>query len=259
MRFTASSLNTYADCPYRYFAQHTLKLRGAADPEEMEFTKEGEVAHRAIERWERGERRQPIGEVSDACFDEVTAGMVTGHFNARSRELIRGTLERFAAAEERHGETYRTPAAPLGEHVEVNMGDTGQRQPELTLADGAVVLLKGRMDRVDVAAAAAAGGRRPAIVVDYKYSEKGLPTNYCAQVEKGRQLQLPLYLLMLETLELEPAGAELYPLRGEKAGRSGIYDEARLGGFFRAGVQPNGVVLPTADQKSTRLNSSHRL
>jgi ATP-dependent helicase/DNAse subunit B len=201
--FGASSLETYLECPFRYFVQHELgprELRPEADA-----LARGSLLHRALELVYR--------EAGTVDATNVEAAV------ARAREILaeeaRGTaLEPStpaACAAYRRIESdlvrfiRRDAANPVGLPVHTleaafGDGEDDARGP-LELGDG--VRLHGKIDRID------ADGRR-AFIRDYKSSRDvtGAP-----KLEDEGKLQLQLYMLAVRELwGMEPLGAVYHPL-----------------------------------------------
>ncbi len=240
VRFSASGFQTFSSCAYKYFGQNLLKLKGPALPDEIDFLTEGKIAHETIEEWERGGRLEPIAQVLERRFRENTEGIPPGHRGAKSQAEMGDFLERFVRLEAERAGTYQTALEPG--YVELRFGD-GEAAPALRLqAAGSEVSVRGRVDRLEVAEA---GGKKLGLVVDFKYSPRGFTQESLDQIRRGRGLQLMLYLLAVQELfALVPAGAELYPLKADQPGRSGIYDASLAGHIFRGKAPENALLLP---------------
>ncbi len=239
VQFSPSAFQTFSSCAYKYFGQYLLKLKGPARPDRIDFQSEGRIVHDTIEQWERGGRSEPIAQALERCFQENTRAIPPGHRGAKSYAEMLHFLERFVPLEIERSNIYRTAVQP--EYVELKFGQ-GEKTPALPLrlADGTVVEIHGRVDRVEVATAE---GRKLGLVVDFKYSKDGFDQESLRDIEHGLGLQLPIYLLALEELfGLAPAGAELYPLKADPARRSGIYDAELARHIFRQSA-PNEAIL----------------
>ncbi|HHT9153488.1 MAG TPA: PD-(D/E)XK nuclease family protein, partial [Candidatus Hypogeohydataceae bacterium YC40] len=99
---------------------------------------------------------------------------------------------------------------------------TAPSLPPLRLRDknGNIVLLTGRIDRIDVAEI---DGESLGLVVDYKYSREIKNESKTREeiIEEGTDLQLPIYILVAKNLlGLKPIGAQFFTLKSP--GRSGI-------------------------------------
>jgi len=239
--FSASDLRVFAQCAFRYFVEKTLALEGAPSPKELDYRLQGDIVHASIEQWERGGRREPIGAVLDRVFQEKTEqeGILPGHQAAKIRQEMRAALERFSAAEQQHDAVYRT--ALDQKYVELRFGQGWVPALEVELADGALIRIPGRVDRVE---AVWAERKKLGLLVDYKYSASGFGQDSIEEIREGQALQLPIYLLALEKIfGLAPAGAEIYPLKAENACRNGVYDQSLVGHLFRGHPPEEAMVL----------------
>ena len=176
--FTPSRLESYARCPFQFFAGRTLRLRSLPDtPEErLNFLAQGNIVHEALRQW------------------TAVRGDVTPHFNAAfaavcEKEHIQRTYrtevlrQRMLTDLQNFCESFRTYGA----------GDCLTEQSfEFQVLPG--VPLSGRIDRVDLTAA---GG---AVIIDYKYSN-----NIRQNADDETKLQGVLYTIAAErALGLKP-------------------------------------------------------
>jgi ATP-dependent helicase/nuclease subunit B len=189
--WSISGLETYLGCPFRFFAQHVLKLEEEPDDEEvMDPRRQGQFVHEVFEafftRWQRE------GHQSIAPDTLATA-------RSMFREVVESALERFSdteAALERTRLLGSPAAAGLGEAVfrmeaerPVPVIDRlleRRLKGEFTFDTAAGtrrLSLSGKADRIDMLAD---GTFR---VIDYKL---GWPPN------RARALQLPIYGLCAE-------------------------------------------------------------
>jgi ATP-dependent helicase/DNAse subunit B len=211
----ASSLESYAECPFRYLVNHELRPRELApDPEPLT---RGGLVHRVLEQLyeERRARGEPV-RATPATLD----GLIE-----RARELLREAAEGTSLAPRRPATRalYRRMESDLvrllrydAEHgadaevyaVEAAFGDEGEPRSALPLSG---FKLHGKIDRIDVAPSG------EAIVRDYKTGSKVTRREKLA--EEGK-LQLPLYLLAARRLwGLDVAGAVYHPLGDQRAHR----------------------------------------
>lgn len=239
-RFSASSFKTFGQCAFKHFAGYVLRLQGP--PEEAEgLTRlvEGTIIHETLREWEAGRRAEPIGWVFERCFAAETEGLLLTHAEEKLRQDMRADLERFATAEARHDSLYR--CAVDADLLEKKFGRGDGPVLEWTLPDGATIQITGRLDRVETATQ---DGKKLGVLVDFKYSKEGFTAEILKRVEEGQEFQIPLYLLALEQLfGLQPAGAELYALRGGLS-RAGVFNEELATAVFRGGSPPETQVLP---------------
>lgn len=243
--FSATQLEQYGRCPFRFFAQELLGLQPLRDPEADDSAlKRGNLVHRILyhfyaDRGEAAERKENLATNIAQLRDqgrEIAAEMrLTGFFWERELERLlgsddgdrEGVLPRFLRLQADSA----NPAVPT--HFELSFGSypgmgEGDRQSTTTLyaigdpETGDEVRLAGKIDRVD----RTADGHF--VIFDYKTGR--MPST--ADVDTGLNLQLPLYLLAAESLfgEIglrEGAGAAYLMLRDlEDCGRSGLFANA---------------------------------
>ncbi len=243
--FSATQLELYGRCPFRFFAQELLNLQPLRDPEEDDSArKRGNLVHRTLYRFyathgEAAERAENLAEniaelrrQGRQVADEMR---LTGFFWERELERLlgsddgerEGVLPRFLRLQA----AAANPAVPT--HFELSFGSypgMGEGDPQSTTTlyaigdpeTGSEVRIAGKIDRID----RTADGRF--VVFDYKTGR--MPS--VADIDTGLNLQLPLYLLAAESLfeELElrqGAGAAYLMLRDlEDCGRSGLFADA---------------------------------
>ncbi|MQA31665.1 MAG: hypothetical protein GEU82_17820, partial [Luteitalea sp.] len=189
--WSVSALETYLGCPFKFYAQHVLKLAEEPDDEEMmDPRRQGQFVHAVFESfftaWSAAGRR----EITSANLD-LAQGMFV--------EIVDHALERLSEGEaglERTRLLGSPAAAGLGDAVfrmeaerpvpvvERLLEHTLEGAFTLQTSDGPrVVHLRGKADRLDLLAD---GTFR---LVDYKL---GWPP------DRSRALQLPIYALLAE-------------------------------------------------------------
>ncbi len=214
-QFSPSSLERYIQCPFQFFAAHTLGLKGPppAPEERIDDLLRGLIIHRTIALWAAAGSGD-IGPVFDRVFLETCARAgIRLNFHAEALEIqLRADLERFARFERERRPSGLAPGPPEHE-ITYTVEHEGAGGP---------FRITGRIDRYDVSAANAA------VVVDYKYSTAQRLRALCREQEQGWRVQAPLYLLGLERERgLRPAGMVLYGLR-EEPSREGWYARGLL-------------------------------
>jgi RecB family exonuclease len=189
--WSVSAIETYLDCPFKFFAQHVLKLQEEPDDEEvMDPRRQGRFVHEVFERffheWQASGRRAITPADLDAARELFA-------------EVVDRSLERLPAAEaglERTRLLGSPAAAGLGEAVFRMEAERPVAVVERLLearldgsftfaaAGGArTIPLRGKADRLDLLED---GTFR---LIDYKL---GWPPN------RARALQLPIYALCAE-------------------------------------------------------------
>ncbi|MBZ5593642.1 MAG: PD-(D/E)XK nuclease family protein [Acidobacteriia bacterium] len=205
-----TALETYLQCPFQFFARHTLKLEGRPQrPEErLEFRGCGTIVHGVVAQWLT--TQAAIEEVFERVFHEVAQKefIPAGYKTELLRSRMLADLRRFAESD--------TWTAGHQSESEVSC--------RFELDNGLAV--RGRIDRV----LKSADGK--AFVIDYKYSKKKV-SEYTGN---ENLLQGPLYWLAAERgLGLQPAGMYYCSLR----------DRVEYGGWGEPlGSMRTGTILP---------------
>lgn len=189
--WSVSAIETYVACPFKFFAQHVLRLEEEPDDEEvMDPRSQGRFVHAVFEdffkRWQEAGHQaiEPANlDLARRLFEEVV------EFHLRDLSMTEAALERTRLLGS-------SAAAGLGEAVlrmeaERPIGVVERRlehplRGEFTFQTSSgprTVSLKGKADRIDLLAN---GTFR---VIDYKL---GWPPN------RNRALQLPIYSLCAE-------------------------------------------------------------
>jgi RecB family exonuclease len=189
--WSVSAIETYLDCPFKFFAQHVLKLEEEPEDEEvMDPRRQGQFVHDVFERffdaWQQAGHRAVTPQNLDAARDLFTA-------------VVDRALERLPVAEaglERTRLLGSPAAAGLGEAVLRMEAERPIAVVERLLEEKLTgdftfataggprtIALRGKADRLDLLED---GTFR---LIDYKL---GWPP------QRGRALQLPIYSLCAE-------------------------------------------------------------
>jgi ATP-dependent helicase/nuclease subunit B len=221
---SAGRLETYAQCAYRHFARHLLRLE-ERPRSEVTPLENGLLAHRALEvLYSEGvppAERRTIRERLEDVFSRIEGDVrlkayqvdPSGGFRWRN---ARGQLRRFLEIEAKR--LARSGFRPY--LFEQEFGTEDVPPLRIPLPMGGEVFLRGRIDRIDILEPRGEG-RPEALVIDYKSRiapGRGRP----ALVEDGLDLQLAVYMIVAaEILDLDPIGALYAPvLPRPKANRS---------------------------------------
>jgi len=227
--WSASSLEVWSECPVKWFVQRMLRADDL-DPDPEPLVRGG-LAHAALK------------DTLEGLRERTGSARLTGARLRLAKELLREALARreaefplSAAPERRPGlrrrleadlERYLEHAAEQGSplepaYLELGFGfGPGEGAPEvdpvlpaLDLGDG--LRLRGRIDRVDIAA----GGAR-AVVYDYK----GRLAPAAAKWTEQGNVQVALYMRAVEELlGLEAVGGFYQPLSGGDLRARGVLD-----------------------------------
>ena len=189
--WSVSAIETYLDCPFKFFAQHVLKLQEEPEDEEvMDPRKQGRFVHGVFERffheWQASGRRAITPGNLDAARD-LFADVVDralGTLPAAEAGLERTRLLGSPAAAGLGEAVFRMEAERPVPVVERLLEEPLEGSFAFETADGArSIALRGKADRIDLLED---GSFR---LIDYKL---GWPPN------RARALQLPIYALCAE-------------------------------------------------------------
>lgn len=260
LQTSISQLESYASCPFQFFARHGLRLRERTEAV-LEPVDVGQVHHAILEHFaeELGRTGRGIGDLSEAeihaclstsCHRAEGAFSLDGIFNARNAYILRRSGERLArvlrAQQQRcAGRSMRTARVelPFGFNLPGGL-------PALQIATpkNRHVSLRGYIDRVDLVEYM---DEVLGIVVDYKTTRARRLD--LGAVYYGLSLQLPAYLLAIAESGRTPAGRPIRPAAGLYMSLASRYQlvahpektsprEDLLGGTFR----PRGLILADA-------------
>lgn len=204
LRAGVSALESYAACPFQYFARHLLRLKprqeAALAPVDV-----GQVRHAVLEEFfaQLIHADRSLADLSDADLDAVlqegcrrAAARLAAATLSRGRDAhaLRSTRRALLPLLHRQRELARLGRLrPRAVELPFGFGDDGLPALELSLGSGRPALrLRGFIDRVDLGVL---GGEALAVVIDYKNTrEKSLDFS---RVLYGLMAQLPAYLLVL--------------------------------------------------------------
>lgn len=227
-QYSVTQLETYALCPYKYFAERVLRLKPVEEPtEDIEALEMGTLLHSILYEFYSGLRKKNIlihkcgdREFNLAC-DEIfrIAGEKIEKANFHSpvsffeKEKILGIngdrrnsiLYKFMEVE-RNNESGFTPEffeVAFG-RLRTEGGDENRTNVAFSVND---VNVRGMIDRVDIDA-----GEKHFKVIDYKLGGKK-PTQ--EDLLSGISLQIPLYMLAARSLVNAQLGGEFDPLEAD--------------------------------------------
>jgi ATP-dependent helicase/nuclease subunit B len=231
--FSATQLENYAKCPYKYFVENVLRLEVIAEPvEELEAFEYGSLIHsilcefytklkeNRIVLFNCNNENFKIAEdilfkIAERMFDELKLNpefsfyereKLLGINGRRSQSLLYKFLE-----EERKSDSGYVP-----EFFELSFGKVRHEEKfSKKFKEGVTagrVKLKGKIDRIDINEE-----EKTLKVIDYKLGGTK-PT--AEDLTTGISLQLPLYLFAAKELikrelgkEYQPAGAQIFSLK----------------------------------------------
>jgi RecB family exonuclease len=222
--FSATDLESYAHCPYRFFLKTLLKVEPTEDVAlEIDFAKRGQIAHELLAAFHRRVNEAAGGPASPLALSPEEFARVLAETSADAlgalggdglaeafREIDRRKLrEWFANYYEQHAKYDKLwnacESPPRPEYFEISFGQKlreGQSKPStnepLELMSGSeMVRLSGRIDRIDIGKV---GSQTIFNIVDYK---TGGSTRFSIEAcRRGGALQLPLYAIAAAELIL---------------------------------------------------------
>jgi ATP-dependent helicase/nuclease subunit B len=246
--FSPTALETYADCPFRFYLERVLGLAPLpeADPD-LTAQERGSLIHRITHRFYSswtGDGNGPVTETGypaalqrllavgreecDRFTLETPSWLADREHLLGSPEAGRSLLERFLEHEvEITASRFVPDAFEVSFGLPVVPGEVdGISIPDavtIPLGDE-TIRLRGRVDRVDILPE----GRF--MITDYK---TGSSHPRLRDIRAGRALQLPLYLLAVETLTgMEGVAGTYYTLRRGKIRNQPVFWDAGLKDCF---------------------------
>jgi ATP-dependent helicase/DNAse subunit B len=212
--WSASKINDYGLCPFRFFARNVLKLSERREPaESLAADRLGIAYHNILERAYRALKEQGI-ELRENSLDQATAIIeqvsetVLGEM-LEKREIRQSALWEFEKSEIKKSVTNlfraelewnaETSAMPVA--FEQKFGMAGK--PPLVLASlSGKIKIRGQIDRIDERDG-------ELTVIDYKTARTPVSAR---DAESGRNLQLPIYLMAADRVMMrnKPVAAGYY-------------------------------------------------
>lgn len=225
-QFSATELEAYATCPYRFWASSVLKVDDLATPEEgTDYAARGSLVHLVL--------AQMLREGLDRSAEELTSRfneLIEQHLAKRFHETdlqralthIEGRLladwghafgEQQASYAEQlalawnGGVRSLDPEIPFGSLPGGRESGEAPTNPLLFGTDDNAVQVRGRIDRVDTGFS---NGQRVFNVIDYKTGMP--PRSNKDELATGRSIQLALYALAVRRLGIAGDDAALYQM-----------------------------------------------
>ena len=236
--WSVSAIETYLDCPFKFFAQHVLKLEEEPEDQEvMDPRRQGQFVHDVFEKffdaWQKAGHRAVTPENLDAARDMFTAVVdrALAHLPIAEAGLERTRLLGSPAAAGLGEAVLRMEAERPIAVVERLLERRLDGDFTIATADGPrTIALRGKADRIDLLAD---GTFR---LIDYKL---GWPP------QRGRALQLPIYSLCAEQKLAGYAGKDW---RLSEAAYLAFKGSKRVVPLF-ANAADRGKVLAEAQQR----------
>jgi ATP-dependent helicase/nuclease subunit B len=267
--FTASELEQYASCPYRFLLQNILKLEPLEDITlQLDALERGQIVHDVLASFHRrvneslGRPGSPL-ELAAEEFDLLlqkalddslprpSANPIRAALGEINRRIISKWLAGYRDQHQRYDKLWESYDAPLvPEFYEVSFGKSKHRQDSLSIdeplefsAGKDIIRVSGRIDRIDTGIIA-----QQVIfnVLDYKTG--GYIKFSPEDVARGTALQLPLYALAGAELLLNDRDAIPWQAGYWNVGKKGFIPKQSLIMYKLAG---DGVE-PTAEWEEIR-------
>ncbi len=224
--YTPSRLEEYAECPYRFFADQLLHLESGE--EEIDPRTVGKILHQVLENFHTWAKPRGIKNIDIAIARKICAGYLKEALHEiplvgdrwYKVELKKHELAKIVNQLLEQELVKQKPPLPglTPAYFEIKFGFSPENDHLILQGESGKIKFRGQIDRIDIDESG-----KFALVIDYKtgksFSRKSL--------EKGTELQLPLYLLAAkQKLGLKPLGGHLYQLTA--AYSSGFHHESHL-------------------------------
>ncbi len=216
-RFSASKLNEYGKCPFRYWVSQTLKIEPLEEPvASIDARILGETYHLALELFYSRvissktlvclENVEELKEIFAVAMKEAiewleeTPATAQSEFWEYERKEIEFRLWRFFDKEIERADKETTGLAPYMVEASFGMDDENSAPPLRLSDERRTVEIRGKIDRIDIEGAVGEGSNPPARgvtarVIDYKAGSSFIGKR---EALEGRNLQLPIYALAVE-------------------------------------------------------------
>ena len=231
--FSVTQLETYAKCPYKYFAERVLKLKPIEEPEEeIEGLELGSLMHSILYEFytelkkkniilsNSNEQEFTISEelIFNIAEKKIKSVGFKSPLNFYEQEKILGidgkrkdsVLYKFLLAEKENEDGFIPEFFEMG-FGNLNSNNNSRDNPRVEIKTGDVKV-RGKIDRVDIN-----HEEQTFKVVDYKLGGKRPSVD---DLLNGISLQLPLYMYAAKEIirtqlqkDYTPAGAEIFSLK----------------------------------------------
>ena len=251
--FSASKLEAYRSCPFKFLVTYVWQQKAAeAAGEDMDPMQRGSLLHRVLEQFtgrHLGEKLQDaqhaeLQQELDVIFDRVCqefaekGRLYAGDFWQHDKELQRVLLHRWLRSEIAYSS--RGEWRPV--YTEQAFGGSGKEKVPLDI-NGRRIYLNGKIDRIDRAGNAF-------FITDYKSGDPPKQKDFA-----DKDLQLPLYILAAEHFltassdNTESGRREITANAGEDGTAAGKSEGKVAGGGYyslKDAERKAGFVFPTS-------------
>jgi hypothetical protein len=232
----------YIQCPYRYYLKHRLKLQSVIPQgEELDGGAFGSVLHEVLENFGREET---LRDVSDA--ERITAflnselnRLMAAFYGKDPEPAIRIQAERMRARLKKFAE-WQAEWVAAGWRIEYVEAEISRDHEAEFDVDGSPILLRGRIDRIDVHQST-----DEIMVFDYKTGDTAKSpekTHYKPKKGEWIDLQLPLYRHLVKSLGID-----------SEVGLSYINLPKKLDDVKHARAEWDSSLLLSADDKAREI------
>lgn len=214
--WSASKLNDYGKCPFKFWTNHILGITPREEPERgltpaligLTYHKVLELFFQAYGKVEPAHRQERSSQLFEEAFSaglewlQQRSDFTPGPYFEHEKKELRFRVSRFI-----RNELQRIADDPDGyfpQMFEVGFGRRDSLFPALVLEDefGKKILISGSIDRVDLRREYSSEPneveqtlREFARLIDYKTSSRNISIK---EAEQGRNLQLPIYAMALQ-------------------------------------------------------------
>jgi RecB family exonuclease len=256
-RFSATQLEKFMECPYRWFVERLLGVRALEEPETLERPDAmtmGSIIHEVLETYMK-ETKDPKNDIEN--LDLILTGVIEEKISATGEilpiylEKLKKDLGALTESFLEHSENYlqggRKPMFfefAFGIPHKANVQD----QPLKLRIGGQDILFTGSIDRIDIQG-------NSAFILDYKNS--AAKKYKAVEFSQGQQLQPALYAeafmaLRGKDLNIKEIQAGYLPLKGNSKEFLAFHDKDRkdkLGKImgFILGAIKTGYFFPTGN------------
>ncbi|MFA6538838.1 MAG: PD-(D/E)XK nuclease family protein [Negativicutes bacterium] len=202
-----SKLETFANCPFKFFADYGLKLR-EREINELDILDVGNLFHGVLQKLGMKLANMDDAALTALCrqeFTEIQSKIKNQLFSkaAYNENLAERLYKRFEKAVLRFAGFSRNSALKP-EYFEREFGRNSD-WPPIVVAAPTRIIIEGKIDRVDCGSV---DGQEYALLVDYK---NGRAVADFTKIYNGVSLQLPVYLTALrQTLKTVEIAGMLY-------------------------------------------------
>lgn len=196
---SASSLQTWFDCPKKHFLRYVLGIKKSKTGE-IEATDIGTLLHKTVEIFvRRNDFSSPAKTAAEIVLKEIEKDEKYAlEKNGRLRSYVIDDAVKLCECVARQ----LTEGSFACKWTELRYGEG--REIDGVKADG--ITLNGQIDRVDV-------NGKDVRVIDYKTGYK--PELNASDIYYGKKLQLPIYSAVLKNAGYNPVGMYYFPVNGE--------------------------------------------